>query len=221
MKTWRVVIFCLILIAIGLIAAAVLLNLGSWNYLRNFHAVIRPGQIPGTIQQTRVNTPESLNIFGGLIGLFFSGVIMLFLFPDQIKFVGKALAQKPSGLARLFAIGFLSILLFVIVGASSALAVGTFPMVLFIGGLFFIGIFLGGVALAYRLGRFLLARAGWGTISPFYPLFLGQLLLYSLFNLSFVGIICLVLVVSLGLGAAIATRFGTGQPWSLKSLSEE
>lgn len=221
MKTWRFVTFCLILIAIGLISAAVFFNLGPWNYLRNFHSGLRPGQFPGTIQQVRSNTPQALNVFGGLIGIFFSGVIMVFMFPNQIKSVGKALAQKPVELARLFAIGFLSILLLAIVGASSALAVGTFPMVLFIGGLFFIGIFLGGIALAYRLGRFLLVRAGWNNLSPLYPLFLGLLLLYSLINLSFVGIICLVLIASLGLGAAIATRFGTGQPWSLKSLSEE
>jgi len=221
MKSWRLVIFFLVLISIGLIAGAVFFNLGPWNYLRNFLAVVRPGQIPGPVQRVRVDTPQALNVFGGLIGLFFSGVIMVFMFPNNIKSVGKALAQAPIELARLFAIGFLSIVLLAIVGASSALAEGTFPMVFFIGGLFFIGTFLGGIALAYRLGRFLLVRAGWGNISPLYPLFLGLLLLYSLINLSFVGIICLVLIASLGLGAAIATRFGTGQPWSLKSLSEE
>jgi hypothetical protein len=221
MKAWRLVIVLLVLIALGLMAASVFFNLGPWNYLFRFRSVLHPGQIPTPLPRAKIETPQALNVFGGLIGLYFSGVIMIFLFPNQINYVGKALAQNPAGLTRLFAIGFLTILLLAIVGASSALAVGTFPMVLFISGILFIGIFLGGVALAYRLGRFLLARAGWGNISPLYPLFLGQLLLYSLFNLSFVGIIFLVLIVSLGLGAAIATRFGTGQPWSLKSLSEE
>jgi len=221
MRTWRLVIFLLILAAVGIIFAAAFFNLGPWNYLRSIHSGLRAAPIPRTIQPAGVGTSQALNIFGGLIGICFSGVILVFLFPNQIHIMGKALDQKPAGLARLFAIGFLGVFFLMIVGASSAMAIGTFPMVLFIGGVFFIGIFLGGTALAYCLGRFLLVRAGWRTISPLYPLFLGLLLLYSLINLSFVGIICLVLIASLGLGAAIATRFGTGQPWSLKSLSEE
>ena len=221
MKAWRLVVVCLILIAIGLIAVTVFLNLGMWDYVRSFHLASHPGAIPGTVLLSRGITSHALDVFGGLIGICFSSVIVLFLFPSQINIVGRALAQKSIGLARLFAIGFLSIIVLSMVVAISALAVGTFPLALFIGGVFFIGIFLGGIALAYRMGRFLLVRAGWSNISPLYPLFLGLLLLYSLINLSFVGIICLILIASLGLGAVMYTHFGTGQPWSLKSLSEE
>jgi hypothetical protein len=85
---------------------------------------------------------------------------------------------------------------------------------------FFLSVW-GYLSLVYAFGRSLLKRTGWQTYSPAASLALGLLLLLPLIRIPYVGGFFVVIYLSLGLGLAITTHFGSNEPWDLTSLLEE
>jgi len=217
MKTWRFAIIVLLVVSLVLLIMAVLFNWAPFAGLRGPH----PGTRPGSFGVDRFKPGTPLSVFGGLFALYLSGVLLLFIFPDQVKNVSRAFSQPFVGLLRLLAIGLLGSFLLGILGASSSLALGTIPLTILLSLLLFLSVFFGMIALSLSFGRGLLNRAGLNSFSPLVYLLIGLFILYSILNLPYVGLIFLIIIGCLGLGAVIATRFGTGRPWTLKSLSEE
>ncbi len=220
MARWRLVI-------IGLIALALI----SWGVL--FALNLRPelahevppgfGETPGGV---RLQTPLShlpgwASSLGLLVALFLAGIASLFLFPVQVRNMSNVLVSGWSRLAVTTLLGIGFGLLLIVFGISAALARITFPFTILAGlALVFLAAW-GFLAAAYTLGRLLLSRAGWGRRSPILALGLGLLLLLPLARIPLVGGIVMVVYMGLGLGLAITTRFGSGEPWSLIPLLEE
>jgi hypothetical protein len=123
-------------------------------------------------------------------------------------------------LARMLILGLIACVLAVVAGLSATVAMGTFPLAVFLSGLLFVTCFFGIVGLAYALGKALLQRAAWDRISPVLTLLIGLLLLFTLSELPFIGVLFRTLFIFLGSGVAIATRFGTGRPWNLDPMIE-
>jgi len=101
------------------------------------------------------------------------------------------------------------------------MAMGTFPLTFLLGSLLYLTIFIGVIALAFSIGHYLLHFAGYKMASPFYRLALGELVIYPLVNIPWIGVLLLVFFCSLGLGVVIASRMGTNKPWSINLLTEE
>ncbi|HTX91680.1 MAG TPA: hypothetical protein VMC09_10755 [Anaerolineales bacterium] len=219
MKIWKWVVAILVLVSIGLLVASSLV-IGRIALPLKLPAGWESGRFQGE-HPVLGTTTVLVSSFVALITLFISGTIALYLFPKRIRRISEAIPNKLGTLARLMLMGFLIEVLILAVGVSSALMIGTFPLtILLIGGLFMVG-FLGFVSLAYTLGRTLLDRAGWSRLSPLASLMLGVLLLFALIRIPLLGGLIVIMVTSLGLGAVIATHFGTGLAWNLNSLTEE
>jgi hypothetical protein len=217
MKYWRVLIFILLAAALGLMISAAVFNWASFQVFRP----VRPEWQGRLFEPNLLRHGTPISMLAALFTLYVTGVMLLFIFPERMANMAKAFSHSWGRLLRLTFLGLLAGILVIMAAVSSALAMGTFPLSLFLGAILFLGGLLGSVALAYQVGHSLLFRAGWQRLSPLVALLLGELLLYSLTNIPIVGLIMLVIFIFLGLGVTIATRFGSGHPWSLISFTEE
>jgi hypothetical protein len=118
-------------------------------------------------------------------------------------------------------LGFLFLILTGIGTVSAALSIFTVPLAVGLMALIFLGSFVGVTAFSLYLGRWLFEHASWIENPPPLSLGLGLVILYALFNLPFVGIFVLIVIVCIGLGTTISTHFGTNQSWNFKSFVEE
>lgn len=216
MKRWRWFLILITMLALASLTADALFG---WTAQGIDHGFVEK-RFEERVPYVPPPPPPLLSTTAALLTLFFSGVFLMLLFPRRIGRVARAVSVKPVGVLRLALVGFLTGLLVTVVSATSALAIGTFPLtVMLMAALFFGGLF-GATAFAYALGRGLLRRAGWEDASPLYALLLGELILYALVRLPWVGWAALLFFASLGLGATLVSHLGSGEPWTLKLLLE-
>ncbi|HEX7542120.1 MAG TPA: hypothetical protein VF352_08320 [Anaerolineales bacterium] len=216
MKRWKWIVVLLIILSLGLLVAMSLLVdhfapqfafPASWGIGQIQSAHSLPGR-PGNL----------VSSIGALVTLGISGILALYVAPERVRRVADSFSGK---YVRLALFGFSIGVLVLVVGISSALTIGTFPLtILLIGALFVIGL-MGLVALAYAMGRSLLRRAGWQHGSPIHALLLGLLIIVALIRIPVLGALLFLFFTSLGLGAMISSHFGSGEPWTLKPLLEE
>lgn len=216
MKLWRMVILILVVAALALLVSASIFN---WHPMRAIRPAIPQWQRP-ELQFSHFRPSAPLGLLGALFTFYLCGVMLLYLFPGHVGRIARAFTRSPGSLLRMGLLGLLVGLLVAIAGLSSALAMSTFPLTLFLGMGLFLGSLLGMIALAYQIGRTLLERAGCQA-SPLVALLLGEMITFALLVLPVAGVVIVLVLASLGLGATIATRFGSGHPWSLISLTEE
>jgi hypothetical protein len=133
----------------------------------------------------------------------------------------QALSASPGSLVRLVALGLLASLFLVVLSLSSALTMGTFPLVILLGGILFFSSFFGYIALSYTLGHALLSKAAWEHLSPVYSFLTGLLVLFAFGQIPYVGLILGALFFMIGIGVVIVTRFGSGYSWNLGPLLED
>ena len=218
MNRWRITIVLLIALSIFLILGSAWFEWGPWNAYRDIMESWRP---ENAYARNYPEVPPILRAVGALFTLFLSGILALFVFPAQVRRMEIAYSSSGIALVRMAILGLLTGILLAAIAISSALTMGTFPLTIILGSVLFLSGFLGVVALAYTLGRILLARADWNYLSPIYALLLGLLILFALGEIPYLGIVLQILFGSLGVGVIIITRFGTGRPWNLSALTED
>jgi hypothetical protein len=181
-------------------------NWGNEQFQTNQPFLERPGILVASI--------------GILISLCISGILTSYVIPDRIRFIADSIPNKSSGVFRLMFMGFLIEILVIVIGAGSAVMIGTFPLtILLLAGLFIIG-FIGFVSLAFAIGRSLFRKTGWSRTSPLFALIVGTIILFALVRIPLLGAVLFLMITSLGLGATIVSHFGSGKPWNLNSLME-
>ena len=220
MARWH--LFTLVLIVAALLLWAVLLgfNLGP-GLMRGLPAGLAQPPADMRLQAPLSRLPAWASSVELFITMFLAGVASLFLFPRRMRNMTRALGPGWSRLAATTLLGIGCGLLLVLFGIGAALARITFAFTVLAGmALVFVSAW-GFLAAAYGLGRFLLLRAGWARRSPPLDLALGLLLLLPLIRIPLAGGVFMILYVGLGLGLAIATRFGSNESWSLIPLLEE
>jgi hypothetical protein len=156
-----------------------------------------------------------------LVSQFLVGVLVLFAAPRRLRRMAAALAGGGRQLLRFALTGLLLAVATAAVGLLAVLSVHTFPLPFILIAAFFLAALIGVVALTYRLGVGLMVRAGWSDQQPLASLALGTLIVFALTRVPFLGVVILAAVWLTGAGAAIASRFGSGEPWSLLPLLEE
>jgi len=156
-----------------------------------------------------------------LLGQYLLGVLVLFAAPRPVRRMADLLESGGRQMLRYLAIGLLIAVLIAAVAVAAVLSMHTFPVPFLMVGVFFLIAIGGTVGLTYALGR---AALRWGGVTDRTPLLsyaLGALLLYALTQVPFLGPVVLMASWSIGVGVVIATRFGSGRPWTLAPLVEE
>lgn len=213
---WRVLLVVLVLAALGLLAAAALLD---WNPLAAARAGARwpRGQFSGAHFQS---PPALVALVGAFFTLFTSGLILMFLLPERLAVMARSFERPAGAVLRMTLLGLLAGLLVSVAALSASLTMTTFVLTIILSMGLILSAAMGMVALTYHLGRFFLRRAGW-MVSPVLALLIGNILVFSFINIPVLGAAALLVIAGIGLGTAIETRFGTNRPWSLISLTEE
>jgi MFS family permease len=220
MNQWRLIILLLVAASLILIAAASWFAWEPWNSFSVMSERWQGG--PSNMRHTWAdNPPNFLVSIAAFFTMYFCGILVLFTLPSQIRCMKKELCETPVQLVRITLLGMLTIILVGIIGVTSAITVGTFPLTIILGTILFLSSFVGFVALAFTLGHNLLQRGKWLNLSPFFALLLGLLILYALNVIPILGILVKALLASIGVGLIITTRFGSGQPWNISPLMED
>jgi len=220
MNKWRWIILLLVVVSIAILIASAWMGWNAWDiFSRMSNRFDRQSYHP--TGEFHPEIPPALAGISELITIYLIGVLTLFLFPEQIHTMKKALLVPPLHLLRLIFLGLVSMFLISAIGVSAALTLGTFPITIVLGFLLFLSGFVGITAIAYTLGIELLKRAEWAYISPLYALLLGVTILHPLGKIPFLGNIVTGFLVCLGLGVVIVTRFGSGKSWNLRALNDE
>jgi hypothetical protein len=216
-KRWKMITLTLVGLALAGLALIMVFKISPWQIVRS---ALPNWQAPSPARG-ELDFPRPLATLGALLTLYLAGIVLLFLFPERMRRVSLAIQPRWGGLLRLAALGLLVGLLFLAAGVGSAFSMVTFPLTFFLAVMLVLSVMTGSIALAYAIGHALLVKSGWQQLSPLVALLLGELLLFVAINLPWVGPLVTILLTSLGLGAAIASRFGSGRPWSLNSLIED
>lgn len=190
--------------------------LGSMTMVRAPHRAWRLALVQDA--GVRVNFAVLL---AGLVTQFMTGVLVLYLVPSQVRHMTHAIAIGWRQLLRYLVVGILLAIVMAVVGFLSILALHTMPLLIVLSMIFFLTSLGGVVALTYQLGRGLLSQAGWSDVSPLTSLALGTSIFYAITRIPFVGWVVLVLLWLTGAGVAVATRLGSGKPWSILPLMED
>jgi len=221
MNAWRAVLFAAVLLSLfGMALSSAVPGLpGRWQGPPGWAPEHRQWLLAGWENRTPL---ENLGLdLASLLSQFLTGAVMIHLVPARIRRVGKALMSGPAALLRYLGTGLMLVIALAGIGLLSALAVYTFPLPFILLAIFFLAALGGTIALTLVLGKALLERAGWGSAGPLTQLALGTLLLFGMTHLPYVGLVILAIAALVGAGAAAATHFGSGHPWSLAALAED
>ena len=220
MNRWRIVIIIIVLFSLGMILFSAWYGRDS----RMFVDATRDSRVfQPPFARTLSDASQAYPILTGLgafLALYLCGILVLYTMPVQIRRMGGAFSARPVNLVRIFLVGFLIAILVGAISFGSSLVMSTFPLTIFLGSILFISGLIGIIALAYAMGQSLFMRAELSRSSPLTALLFGLLLIYALIEVPLLGFILRIILVSLGIGAVVTTRFGSGKPWSLLPLVE-
>lgn len=222
MKGWRtVVIVGVILAGVIILATAFLETAGRYRlpWPPMAHQLGAPRW--GVLSSAPVLSAGAyIEALAGLASQFLIGVLILYTAPARVRRLADGLSAGARATLRYFLIGLVLALALGAVGLLSAFFVQTVPMPFILGVIYFIAAMVGAVAAGFALGRTLLRRAGWAHGSPLIALLLGTTLLYAALRIPFLAPALIAFLGLLGAGAALSTRFGGRQDWSLDPLRE-
>jgi hypothetical protein len=156
----------------------------------------------------------------GLASQYLAGVLLLYLAPRRVARVAAALGAGRDLLRHLL-LGALIVVGLSALAVLSMLSAHTFPLPFLLLGALFLAALGGVVAITFRLGRDLAARAGWAQASPLTHLAMGSLVIFALTRVPYLGVVVLILIWLTGAGVAAASRFGSRAGWTLAPLVED
>lgn len=166
-----------------------------------------------------------ISVLGAYLFVFLSGMVMMFLIPHQIGTVYSAFipANRRRGWKTwlfFFGVGILSLLALALLSGLGLVTDAAFPLPLFMLALLLLVIWIGLITFGLVIGTGLSRLAGSQHAGPLGELALGLLVVFALGRLPFVGWLFTLLMITLSLGAAIATHLGSGRHWSLSELKQ-
>jgi hypothetical protein len=224
MNRWRIVIVVLVVLALlSMVLSALFFDVAWW---RRSLASMGTERSPhrawrlALLQDVGVRA-NFASLFANLVTIYLFGVLILYLAPDRIRHMSQGSSVGWRRIFRFFAIGILIFIFLSALGLLSLLTVQTMPLPIILGAVFLLSALGGMVALAYQLGKAILTRAEWSGRSPLLSLALGTLILFALTNVPYLGGIIFIILLLIGAGMSIATRYGSGKPWNLLPLMED
>ena len=224
MKQWRMMVIIIALAAVLIMfVSAIFGDLTWWSRPLLSRTMVQsphPAWRLALVQDAGVRVNIAV-LLAGLVTQFTAGVLVLYLVPRQVHHMAHAIAIGWRQLLRYLVVGILLAIVMAVVGLLSILALHTMPLLVVLSMIFFLASLGGVVALTYQLGRGLLSQAGWLEGSPLTSLALGTSIFYAITRIPFFGGVALILLWLTGAGVAVATRLGSGKPWSILPLMED
>ncbi len=214
---WKTLFLIIIFSAVGMITLSIVLDWNSFFYLPDLQN-FTPDSHAGNSNFSE--TPKYVRTIGGYIISFLVSVLLLYLLPSQILNIANQIRFPISKTAKLGFFGFVLVVFILLIGFGSVLSFGTFPFIFLLFLILFISIWMGYVAISFKIGRFFQIKSGWLVGSPIVAFLIGHTMFFALFKIPFVNLISVFICLSLGFGSVVITRFGTNQPWSLSVLKE-
>ena len=171
MKSQKIILIALVVIAIGALVGVAALQLSPWQAIRT---VIPDMQNRSHLRED-LPLPVPMSLIGAFLTIYVSGIFLMYLFPGRVQLISRAFLAAPRSLLRMFVLGLLTFLVIITATIGSVFSMGTFGLTFFLVGVLFFSILFGNVALSYRLGQYLILNAGWERTSPLVSLVLGDL----------------------------------------------
>ncbi|MBI5955417.1 MAG: hypothetical protein HY871_00290 [Chloroflexi bacterium] len=144
-------------------------------------------------------------------------VTVALLFPDRVHVLAESM-QGGRQLAANLAVGLLGYLFFVLVGFLLVINIIGLPLVLLVVVILYSLSVLGVVAVSLAVGHGVARMARLGAESALFDLLVGLVLVFLASVIPYLGWLVIGIVLALGLGAVLRTRFGRGTGWSLEEL---
>ncbi|HHT28138.1 MAG TPA: hypothetical protein GXZ82_12945 [Firmicutes bacterium] len=144
-----------------------------------------------------------------LLGLYIMAVIISLVFKEQAATIETALAAYPT---RSLFFGLLALLLLVPVTVLLALSVVGMPLAYLIWLCFLIAKLMGYVVVADATGKYIFGHLGKRTPQLLH-LALGIIVLGALRAIPYIGFVFGWLVLMVGVGSVVISRFGSGKAW--------
>lgn len=216
-NNWKFGFILIGLVAISIILTSILMDWNAFAYLPDFQN-FKPEQHAENAAFSE--TPNYIRTIGSFLISFLVSVLLIYLLPAQILNIANRIKHPSLKILKLAVFGFLLVLFIGLIGVGSVLSFGTFPFLFFLFFLLFFSTWMGYISISYKIGIFLQERSGWFLGSPIIAFLIGHVLLFALFQIPIINLIGFILLLSLGLGSVVITRFGTNQPWSLSVLKE-
>ncbi|HET7010699.1 MAG TPA: hypothetical protein VFI11_07995 [Anaerolineales bacterium] len=224
MKTWRWILF-------AAFAAAAIIVVGS-SLLEAQGRLETPwlGSLSARLADRRWGPPGGylfveanpfVDSLAGLLSQYLVGVLILFTVPRHVRRLSEALKGGTRPLLRFLVTGILLAAALVALVLLTAFYVHLFPLPIVLVFTYLLAALGGVVAIEYEVGRDLLRRGGWPQASPLLALAVGCVLVFAATRIPYLGPYLLALAWMTGAGLVLATRLGSGGPWSLAALRED
>jgi hypothetical protein len=144
-------------------------------------------------------------------------VTVALVFPDRVHVLAESM-QGGRQLAANLVVGLLGYLFFFLVGFLLVINIVGLPLVLLVVAILYSLSLLGVSAVSLAVGHGVARRARLGTESALFDLLVGLVLVFLASVIPYLGWLVIGIVLALGLGAVLRTRFGRGTGWSLEEL---
>ena len=150
--------------------------------------------------------------------LFLASALALYAFPRQLRVARDALGGGFREGLRFIGTGVLSALAIAALTALGAFAFVSFPISILLASVLLLAFWAGMVAISLALGRNVNRWVGLAHSSPLLDLAIGTLIVFTLGRIPIAGWVVVAILGAVSLGVIVATRFGTGGPWSLAAF---
>ncbi len=159
-------------------------------------------------------------MFLGLCALITVGAITAFIAPMRLRTLQQSLYFSWRNLALLTLVGLLGygfslLLVFILTTMVTAIPFAAVVVLMVAAATLF-----GFVSVIFALGRWLRTKLALSLPSPVLDIVLGMALVFPLGLLPVAGWPIILILTSLGFGAFLMTKAGSGEPWSLLPLQE-
>lgn len=144
-------------------------------------------------------------------------VTVVLVFPDRVHVLAESM-QGGRQLAANLVVGLLGYLFFFLVGFLLVINIVGLPLVLLVVAILYSLSLLGVVAVSLAVGHGVARRARLRAESALFDLLVGLVLVFLASVIPYLGWLVIGIVLALGLGAVLRTRFGRGTGWSLEEL---
>ncbi|OGO18539.1 MAG: hypothetical protein A2Z14_19200 [Chloroflexi bacterium RBG_16_48_8] len=221
MKRYRILLLTILVLALILLLGSELFFDRPFNWIPGREFLSQRHQMflarAGIDEVTR----HILLLIASLVSLFGIGTFVIYALPKRVRYIAESLAHHPTPLWGYLGVGLVGAMGIGATTFLSVFSVYTFPASLLLLLLLFTSTVLGMVGMSYQLGYKLLHLAEWRVKNPLVPFGLGMFILYSAIRIPYLGIVFLLFVGLACLGASLATRFGSGNPWTFRPFVED
>jgi hypothetical protein len=165
--------------------------------------------------------PSILGVMADFIAIFLAGFLSLHLIPGRLGEMGRSLDNSKFALFRMFFVGVMAFLLIIPAGIILSSSPTSFLFVFVLVIVTYTSGIMGVSGLVFRVGYEVGKRLNPTRDTPLVSLLFGTILFSAVINLPYLGGIIKFLLLVIGVGIVLATRYGSGRSWHIPAIYQE